>query len=354
MPAFLLLAIAAGCAGGGADTAASEDLLATLTAPGPYAVGYAESAVTYPDPAGGGDRSLRLALWVPTDDDDGDEAAYFLGSIPAEGVLDDAAPAAGPFPLAVFSHGTTGYAENSAFLMEHLASHGYIVAAADHTDDTILDGGDRATEIYFQRAHDVSALIDHVQGLGLPLDGDVVALGHSFGGYTLHGLAGAAYDEALIADCLSGADTSSYCSTMTDAWADLFRAGFSDDRVRAWVSMAPGDYRLYGAGLAEAAGPFLHMTGELYPRTGTDNEDIWAGLQGGESLRVQILGGGHQTFTDYSGVLESFDGLIEAQAGFDIINPYALAFLDYHRGDDRGAPLLGGDVVVSAQATLMR
>ena len=41
-----------------------------------------------------------------------------------------------PFPLVVLSHGYTGYRTIMFYLAEHLASHGYIVAALDHTDST--------------------------------------------------------------------------------------------------------------------------------------------------------------------------------------------------------------------------
>ena len=37
-----------------------------------------------------------------------------------------------PFPLVVFSHGMLGHPEQNTLLMEHLASHGYVVAAVGH------------------------------------------------------------------------------------------------------------------------------------------------------------------------------------------------------------------------------
>ncbi|GAC1658462.1 MAG: hypothetical protein NVS9B15_20210 [Acidobacteriaceae bacterium] len=40
----------------------------------------------------------------------------------------------GPFPLIVFSHSTGGGRRQSTFLCEHLASHGYVVAALDHSE----------------------------------------------------------------------------------------------------------------------------------------------------------------------------------------------------------------------------
>lgn len=46
----------------------------------------------------------------------------------------DAPPAesGAPFPVLIFSHGNSLYASQNALLMEHLASHGYVVFAIDH------------------------------------------------------------------------------------------------------------------------------------------------------------------------------------------------------------------------------
>ncbi len=45
-------------------------------------------------------------------------------------------PAAGDFPLVIYSHGNGGLRYVSAFLTEHLASHGFVVMAPDHTGNT--------------------------------------------------------------------------------------------------------------------------------------------------------------------------------------------------------------------------
>ncbi len=55
----------------------------------------------------------------------------------------DAKLADGTFPLLVFSHGNGGFRFQNTFQMEYLASHGYIVAACDHTGNaavTLLAG----------------------------------------------------------------------------------------------------------------------------------------------------------------------------------------------------------------------
>ena len=338
-----------GCAGGTPDTATPSDIVADLEAPGPYAVGYRQSSVTY-DSAWEPGRTLRLALWFPTEATSGGTAAYLDGAVDAEGVLDDPPPAPGTLPVVIFSHGYQGYAENSSFLATHLASHGYVVAAPDHTGDTTFDDPERTTEIYAQRPQDLSAVLD---ALPDELDVDttaVTAIGHSFGGYTVFALGGATYDPSVL---LCKGDTSSFCSTMDVSLSSAFTQGFRDTRVIRIVPMAAGDQVLFGAGTEALPVPALQMTGELDPGTPADGEAYWATLSGGPHRRVQLLGAGHQAFTDFSGVLDD-GGTIDPAEGFRIVDVYALAALRADAGDSAASTLLNGDPTVSEAAILLR
>ena len=345
---MLIVLLMLGCdAGGKGDTAAPPvDLVARLTSRGPHAVGYAQDPVTYAAPTG--ERTLRLALWYPSDDASGASASAGL-YVAGEDVYAGATLASGVFPVAVFSHGHQGYAENSGFLMEHLASHGWIVVAPDHTGNTTFDGSDRTTEIYFQRPLDISAVIDALPSLGVVgpavADEPVLAIGHSFGGYTMFGLGGGAYDPAVCP-----AD-SAYCSTMTEDWASLFEAGFLDDRVGAYVVMAGGDYDLFGAaGLAAIDRPFLHLTASEDQGPGSEGDDIWAGLDDGDDVGVILEGGGHQSFTDYADLLE--DVPLDAAEGFRIVDAFVLAWGERMRGETDSTAVLDGGEAVSEAATL--
>ena len=50
-------------------------------------------------------------------------------------------------PFVLYSHASGGHARQSSFLSAHLASHGYVVAAADHTGNTAADSADRAKRV---------------------------------------------------------------------------------------------------------------------------------------------------------------------------------------------------------------
>ena len=112
---MLLLSLLLACTGEDtsvADPPTPQEVVASLRAPGEFQVAYRESALTY-DAVREGPRTLRLALWYPTEDVTGAEVRY-RGLFPAPGVLGDATVAEGQFPLLVFAHGHQGFAENSA------------------------------------------------------------------------------------------------------------------------------------------------------------------------------------------------------------------------------------------------
>jgi dienelactone hydrolase len=103
----------------------------------------------------------------------------------------------GPSPLIVFSHYSGGNRRVSSFLCTHLASHGYVVAAMDHSEvvgpELARKEGETATEraaridaIIASRVPDVRFLLDQLLARNdLEIDPERIGLaGHSFGGWT--------------------------------------------------------------------------------------------------------------------------------------------------------------------------
>ncbi|MEQ8265152.1 hypothetical protein [Pseudohaliea sp.] len=99
----------------------------------------------------------------------------------------------GPYPLLVYSHGFTSDHRNGAYLAEHLASHGFVVAAVNHPlTHWGAPGGPRVADVVNQPG-DVSFLIDRLVARSADA-GDVLAatideerigvLGVSLGGLT--------------------------------------------------------------------------------------------------------------------------------------------------------------------------
>src|SRR5690606_3417151 len=107
----------------------------------------------------------------------------------------------------------------SLFFTERLASYGFVVIAADHPGNTVLDaflGTMDAESILLNfalRPLDVLRLIDYAAALneaGSAFDGlidmeRVAVAGHSFGGYTALSVGGAQLDfTALNTACAAG------------------------------------------------------------------------------------------------------------------------------------------------------
>ena len=344
-PVFALMSTACGPSG--------EQRLEELSAWGPFSVGYTASEVAYTPPDGSGTRTLRLATWYPSEDTTGTSLKY-LGLFNAPNVWENATVSEGPFPLVVYSHGHQGYAEASSHLMSYFASHGYVVAAPDHTGNTTFDGSGRQTAIYYQRMTDISAVIDHLQENGpTSLTDSVTGIGHSFGGYTMLGLAGGVFDvDGMEQRCIDG-DSSPICSDWSADAAQIFRDGLGDRRLNAVVSMAAGDADKFGLeGLKQTTAPIMMMDGSLDPATGGSSGPLWEGLQGRNNRRVHIMGGGHQTFSDMSGILETFDGLIDAETGDQIVNVFSMAFTQQLDGASGYDGILDGTVPVSDAVVL--
>jgi predicted dienelactone hydrolase len=164
--------------------------------PGPWAVGVRTIRLT--DPAR--NRSFHVDVWFPVDPMhvDGSPNRYELDSILGTLASIDsparrnATPAAGSWPLVVFSHGYGGIRFQSYFLTEHLASHGFVVVAPDHPGNTLTDfaqlGDDAATaQSAIDRPLDVLFTLDAAVGnqLGVSIDPlRISTTGHSFGGWT--------------------------------------------------------------------------------------------------------------------------------------------------------------------------
>ena len=169
---------------------------------GEHAVGYITFSATDSQRE---DRTLVIDVWYPADSQaaaSADLATYPLSAIfgmESEVALDAVAvDATQKLPLLVFSHGYGGINRQSLALMEALPSHGFIVAAPEHTgnaQNSLTDSFDVAAG---NRVPDLSFVIDTMLSRNLDsedmffgrIDENLVgALGHSFGGMTTLGSA---------------------------------------------------------------------------------------------------------------------------------------------------------------------
>lgn len=334
------------------------DLQWPVTERGPYNAGHRTIEMSYA-PSGlatDGLRPLVVHLYYPTTDTTGESPKY-INLFELEYSFEKASlapPAVGQeYPLHLFSHGHQGFAGATARNLSFLATHGWVVAAPDHTGNLLTDGGDRDNAIYFLRSQDISAILDHLAGLessdplaGKLDTGNTVLSGHSFGGYTAYTMGGAAWDlEKLTADCAAGAGFGGDPCTVEETTA--FEAGAKDSRIKGIFAMAAGDRNKFGAtGLAAIDVPVMMMTGdEDASLSSASAAEIWGLLPSGATW-VDIAGACHQTFA-IGGC-----AVLKDEPGYAIVDAYLLAFSRAHvLGDSSVADILDGTTEIAAEVT---
>lgn len=211
---FLPLLLSAGCAD--SDTADKDPVL-DPGALGPYPIGITE-VVFYDESR---DRTLLTNVWYPADESARDaepssaesylpEDLAFLAAnstLTLRAVRDAELAMAGPFPLILFSHGNNGINFQNGDQMEHLASHGFVVAAPDHQGNTYFDNSGSPSGLSIDRPSDVIFLLDEMLRTNEDPDArfynwidttvGVGASGMSFGAFTV--VAAADQDDRIVA-----------------------------------------------------------------------------------------------------------------------------------------------------------
>jgi predicted dienelactone hydrolase len=293
-------------------------------------------------------RELKVTLWYPTRQRDGQRAAYMtpreseltlkgsgITGVPYDtlsrtrtNAVKDAEPAGRKLPLVVLSPGFTKPMSTLTSLAEELASRGYVVAGIDHTYEsyatTFPDGRvaeclacDSDTDPGFGtavvqgRAADVSFVLDQLtskwDGSDLIDRSRIAMAGQSIGG------------------------------------ASAVAAMLKDSRVRAGIDMDGTTYaRIPKSGFAR---PFMLMGSPQHASGGRDNswDRDWRLLTGWKRWLV-LTGADHQSFTDLpllAGALgiRPLSGALPAPRSAELVRTYVAAFLDQHL-KSRRQPLL--------------
>ena len=308
-------------------------------------------------------RRLAVEVWYPAADAYAgrDVAADTFELIPGfasltQDAVRDAVPRAGRWPLVAFSHGYTGHRRQSTFLCTHLASHGYVVASADHTGNTVLDAvqammtgqrPDPATTLRDSaatRPADVMFAIDRVldgaaADLGAHVDaGRIGMAGHSFGGWTT--LAVTARDRRIRAAlplAPAGGENPIGANVLGElldfAWGrdvpTLFLVADQDN-----VLPLPGMHQLHGRTQASKQMVILGDADHLHF---CDNVE-----QVHELFRTM------PSYPLFAAVVKNIRPIGELCPGahaHDLVRGLGLAHMDaVLKADERAAALLGGDV----------
>ena len=333
------------------DVAADATSLSPLSWPvgkaGPYACGLRIEQMTYMLPGKLGPRTVPLYIWYPASQAVGAHPAY-MGAFedPKSWLNAPLAPSpyAAGYPVLEHGHGYQGFAGNSADLMCHIASHGWVALAPEHVGNTLVDTPPQLPLVHsLHRVYDNKAALDWAfappvgDALVGKLDTAHIGMsGHSFGSYDVWAAAGGLFDVPYIeAQCATG-----HWPDCAAALIYLFKGDLSDPRVATFISLAgDGSDLLSHEGRNAVKRPFLQMNGTLNDsgETGLFND-----VTGVDLTWVDIEGGCHQLY----GLGNSINGGPECKAlgdeeGFALVRPWYLAWLRYHALGDRSAEVTG-------------
>ena len=198
------------------------------------------------------DAEARVAIWYPRGA--GGTPTVYADNPVFVGVeaFVDAEPAAGAFPVVLFSHGIGGTDRAQAWLGAALADRGAIVVMMNHPNSTWGDFNMAEGARHWTRAADLSQALDVLEGdpdLGSHLDATrVMAAGFSYGGWTALSLGGMTGNlDGLVAACTAHIETMDACDMLLSDEVGLQRqdpihwnASHADPRVTSVVAIDPG------------------------------------------------------------------------------------------------------------------
>ena len=326
---------------------------------GPFQTGHKQVELTYQPLPDQDPRTIFIEIWYPTEDTTGDAAQFFIGT--DEETFADAAPAPpiyeDGYPVHISSHGYRGWGANSTFLMRHFASHGWVVIAPNHINNTI---GDHSSPLpinhFIHRPMDITQSLDLLENRTVELGGEinteqVVLSGHSFGAsYSTWSSAGASYDN-IEAVCFEGVGLEDPDIPCSDSEYAAFTSGeLHDPRVTVAIPMAGQDRKTFfgDEGYKSVHAPVLFISGT------EDNEEAnqahFNDVEGIDFRWLSLEEACHQSFT--TGGCPTID----TQQGFDILNAYILGYARQRLlGDDSTEieELLNGTSQPWAEATLL-
>ena len=298
----------------GGDTSGGSDAADSTTGDAAQNAKIWAVGVTTIEVKGAGGRTLPTDIWYPIESGTtGSAAKYALGLIPSPyGAIRNAVAAKGPFPLVAFSHGNQGVRDQSPFLTEHLARHGYVVVSPDHVGNTTTTYDANLTgAITIWRPGDIKAAIDRIAKpeagdpawlKGLADTTKVGMTGHSFGGYTTLATAGIAVTlpQGVTVDCAKRPKDDPTCIELGKIGPPPWQLG--DKRIAVAVPLAHALYALGGLSHASAKAlkvPVVIMTatGDTLTKRAAEAVPLYNDLTSPKAL-VTIHGGGHMTFAD--------------------------------------------------------
>lgn len=297
-----------------------------LAQSGPFKIGVRTVELIHPNQADltlqkTADRQLTVEFWYPATQTGAAQPASYQSMTKSqqpfllEGVAyRHAVPVVDKkYPLVVLSHGYPGNRLLMFYLAEHLASHGYVVAAIDHQHSTYGELDQQKApyagflSTLYHRSRDqqfvLNALRDKAQRQLLWLDGTIdtdsaAVIGYSMGGYGALNTVGGCFNfsKASITALTGSKDAAAtaYLQQQLNSCAGGQTAALAkvDPAWKAAIAIAPwgGQHQLFSPGaLRKLTVPLLYLAG--------DQDDV-SGYDGMRAL-FELTGSKHKYLLTY-------------------------------------------------------
>ncbi|BDI17028.1 hypothetical protein ANSO36C_28300 [Nostoc cf. commune SO-36] len=248
-------------------------------------------------------------------------------------------------PVIVFSHGFGSVRTDLRYLAEHLASHGYVVAALEHpgsneaNTNSALQGKTRVMkpQEFLYRPQDISFVLDELEKLNQTANNSLqgklatnkaMVIGYSLGGSTALALAGAELQlERLKQRCKENLTILSLGENIQCIAQQLPENSYQlrDTRIKQAIALNPTTSLIFGeTGLTKVQVPTLVLAGSADKTTPALTEQIM-GFDKIPSPKwlVGIVGGTHLSVKDPSTTLDQIGQPNTPISGGEIVGEQA-------------------------------
>ena len=253
-------------------------------------------------------------------------------------------------PIIVFSHGLGSVRTDLRYLAEHLASHGYVVAALEHpgSNEThvkqamALKAPLLEAQEVLNRPKDISFVLDELQSLnqkpgslqGKLASDRVMVVGYSFGGSTALSLAGAELQLTQLKQRCPGDVLAFSLGESSQCFAKSLpedRYQLRDPRIKAAIALSPTTSLLFGeTGLTQVAVPTLITAASADKTTPILTEQVIAfDKMPSPKWLAGFVGGTHLSVKDPSTTLDQADQPDTLYSGGEVVGEQAVDVRNY-------------------------
>jgi pimeloyl-ACP methyl ester carboxylesterase len=243
------------------------------------------------------------------------------------------------YPVLVFSHGMGSSRFFSTSLLTDLASHGYIVAAIDHTDYALAtafpdgrvvmpEGSAPLDEAMLAAALDIWVadqrfVLDQLESMyeddplfAFKIDRFRIGVfGHSFGG------------TSAVVTC----SLDERCSAAINIDGQMSLPAFDNLMLTKPLMLINSDFAMEFVNMTDAQLQAAGMTrAELEAQVAESDAEMQARVEAteGDAYRLQVIGAAHNSFTDFPYLIPQSGGTTERERMSEITRVYVRAFFD--------------------------